>query len=206
MSNLSPDNTHMVVPLIQVLISYIPDSITFVNLSKTCKTIYRLCCNNTNQLKFKHGIQSQREKHGCTLYKFFANGKLICAMILHNMSKKRALAPRSVFFCFTKKFSSQNGLSILYFHHSKQFNAATYNYRYDKLIGHQMDSNGRDWWVPLGKNAQVEPEWKLTDYREGPLNSDRSLRSLGISTLSYPKKEDMDMIARYHDSLLALLR
>lgn len=177
MSNFNPGNTHLV-PLIQVLISYLPDSITFINLSKTCKTIYRICCKSVNQLKFDHGIQSESEKHGCTLYKFFANGELMCQMRLHNMSKKK------------------NGLCILYFHHHhpQQFHATTYNYRYDKLIGHQLDSDGRGWWVPKGKNSQAEPEWKLTDYK------------LGISTLSYPKKEDMDLIARYHNSLLALLR
>jgi hypothetical protein len=177
-THLNPGNTHLVIPIIQALISYLPDSITFINLSKTCKIIHRLCCNNVNQLKFKHGIQSKPDKHECTFYEFHANGKLMCQMRLNNMSKKK------------------NGLCILYFHH-EQIHGAKYNYRFDKLIGEQVDSDGRCWRVPKGKNSRAEPEWKL-EWKLGDYK-------LEITPLSFPKKEDMDLIEKYHNSLLALL-
>lgn len=164
-----------IVALFQVLIGYI-DSKTFVNLSMTCRTANRICTQNVNQLKFKHGIISQPIKSSCTQYWFYADGNIVCRMSLHDRSRKK------------------NGITTVY-RHDGQYTFAFYNYRQDILSGVQHDTTGREWFVKNRKAGQAEPDWKLSNYMLG----------IDELPISYPKK-DINTIEKYHKTLLTLLQ
>ena len=145
-------NTH-VVPIIQVLIEHLTDSITFCNLSQTCKSANRICNKYINNLSFKHGLSSKNINKYHTTYQIYQDDICIFETTIHNKSGKK------------------NGTTKIIVNGYFPLRYARFNYKFGQLHGQCINSRGTEFWMKNNKKIgryfrlfEVDKAPELLDY------------------------------------------